>query len=431
MPWNLTGNAGTNPASQFLGTTDNRPLTIRTNGAEAMRVESNGNVGIANNSPAGKLHIGASRPDIFLVGNTIANQDGLRIHYNESPGLRTGVIDVKGLSLRLRGESGGTGDGGTERLFIDLGNGNVGIGTTNPDSRLNVEGSTQLPSNMTPLPAVIHATNSGFGFAVHASIDQGNTFGGLAFEADDVHEGRFGEFHSRYGVRGESQVGFGVGGHSDDGVGVVGSTTNSLAGWFFGPVAIENNHTNAPALRVRGLLNQDVELGGNLFIGLGLPTQSAGTAKIRIGADNANNDIEIGSTNPQIQDISFWNTGSGNLMNTHAKAFYTTSDARLKKNVRPLTDVMEKLEQIRGVSFEWNDTPNSPDHSNECREVGVIAQDVEVAFPELVSSWGDEGYKTVDYGRLSAILIEAVKHLKSENDSLKSRLDALEQRGLS
>jgi hypothetical protein len=92
---------------------------------------------------------------------------------------------------------------------------------------------------------------------------------------------------------------------------------------------------------------------------------------------------------------------------------------------------MEKLEQIRGVSFEWNDTPNSPDHSNECREVGVIAQDVEVAFPELVSSWGDEGYKTVDYGRLSAILIEAVKHLKSENDSLKSRLDALEQRGLS
>lgn len=52
-------------------------------GAEQMRINASGNVGIANPSPAGKLHIGGSRPDILLVGNTVANQDGLRIHYNE------------------------------------------------------------------------------------------------------------------------------------------------------------------------------------------------------------------------------------------------------------------------------------------------------------------------------------------------------------
>jgi hypothetical protein len=57
-------------------------------GSEQMRITAAGNVGIANASPAGRLHIGPSRPDIFLVGNTTANQDGLRIHYNESAELR-------------------------------------------------------------------------------------------------------------------------------------------------------------------------------------------------------------------------------------------------------------------------------------------------------------------------------------------------------
>jgi hypothetical protein len=40
MPWDLTGNSGTNPATDFLGTTDNQPLVIRTNGAEALRIDS-------------------------------------------------------------------------------------------------------------------------------------------------------------------------------------------------------------------------------------------------------------------------------------------------------------------------------------------------------------------------------------------------------
>ena len=108
-------------------------------GTERMRIYALGNVGINTPSPAGNLHIGGSYPDIFLVGNTTANQDGLRVHYNQP--LRTGVIDVKGLSLRLRGESGATGVGATARLFIDLTSGNVGIGTTEPKEKLEVNGN--------------------------------------------------------------------------------------------------------------------------------------------------------------------------------------------------------------------------------------------------------------------------------------------------
>ncbi len=112
----------------------------------------------------------------------------------------------------------------------------------------------------------------------------------------------------------------------------------------------------------------------------------------------------------------------------HASSFPTSSDIRLKKNIKPLTNALEKIMKLRGVSFDWNETYEKLGRSTHHREIGVIAQDVEAVFPELVSKWGDEQYRGVDYGRLTAALIEAVKELKSENDDLRARIDALEKR---
>ena len=56
--WKLTGNAGTNPAVNFLGTNDNRPLIIKTNGVEAMRIDpAAGSTGIGTTGPQVKLHV--------------------------------------------------------------------------------------------------------------------------------------------------------------------------------------------------------------------------------------------------------------------------------------------------------------------------------------------------------------------------------------
>jgi hypothetical protein len=102
------------------------------------------------------------------------------------------------------------------------------------------------------------------------------------------------------------------------------------------------------------------------------------------------------------------------------------SDARLKTNVLPLANVLDKLEQVRGVSFEWNDQYRALGGSSDRREIGVLAQEVEQVFPELVSVGGGD-YKRVDYDRLTAVLIEAVKELRKENDALKKRTEALER----
>jgi len=51
---------------------------------------------------------------------------------------------------------------------------------------------------------------------------------------------------------------------------------------------------------------------------------------------------------------------------------------------------------------------------------------LEKEFPELVTTWGNESYRAVDYGRLTAVLLEAVKELDAENQELKQRVEDLE-----
>jgi hypothetical protein len=110
----------------------------------------------------------------------------------------------------------------------------------------------------------------------------------------------------------------------------------------------------------------------------------------------------------------------------HASSFPTSSDARLKTNVQQLTGVLDKIDKVRGVSFDWNSKYETMGRSTGHREIGVIAQEIENVFPELVSTWGDDDYRAVDYGRMTGILIEAIKELRAENRNLQERIEALE-----
>uniref|UniRef100_A0A6C0KT08 Peptidase S74 domain-containing protein n=1 Tax=viral metagenome TaxID=1070528 RepID=A0A6C0KT08_9ZZZZ len=90
-----------------------------------------------------------------------------------------------------------------------------------------------------------------------------------------------------------------------------------------------------------------------------------------------------------------------------ADSFNCASDARLKKDVVSLENALDKIDSIRGVHYNWIDENQSKD-----RQVGVIAQEIQAVYPELVMQGGN-GYLSVDYPKLTAVLIQSVKELKA------------------
>ncbi|MDY6903114.1 MAG: tail fiber domain-containing protein [Thermodesulfobacteriota bacterium] len=91
-----------------------------------------------------------------------------------------------------------------------------------------------------------------------------------------------------------------------------------------------------------------------------------------------------------------------------------SSDRRLKTSITTCTSALDKVSRLRGVTFEWKDKDKDPSP-----QLGVIAQEVEKVYPEVVKTDSQDGYKSVAYSKLVAPLIEAVKELKAENDDLK------------
>ena len=102
--------------------------------------------------------------------------------------------------------------------------------------------------------------------------------------------------------------------------------------------------------------------------------------------------------------------------NVSAPSFSYSSDRAFKNNIVTISNSLDKIMQLRGVTFNWK-KDNKPN-------VGLIAQEVEKVFPELVS--GEEGNKSVQYGNLVAPLIEAVKAQQEEIETLESRIKILE-----
>jgi hypothetical protein len=99
----------------------------------------------------------------------------------------------------------------------------------------------------------------------------------------------------------------------------------------------------------------------------------------------------------------------------------TNSDSRLKNNISTLEGSLDKISRLRGVRFDSKEAGHVNKGSG--KHIGVIAQELEKEYPELVVGDQNTGYKAVAYDKLTAILIEAVKELKHQNQTQKEQLE--------
>jgi hypothetical protein len=108
-----------------------------------------------------------------------------------------------------------------------------------------------------------------------------------------------------------------------------------------------------------------------------------------------------------------------------ATAFKPPSDSRFKKNVVPLNESLKKILKLQGVSFDWDKASFPKKTFPEGRQVGLIAQETEKIVPQVITT-DKEGYKSLAYDKLTALLIEAVKEQQGTINELKSRVANLE-----
>lgn len=129
--------------------------------------------------------------------------------------------------------------------------------------------------------------------------------------------------------------------------------------------------------------------------------------KIDTTADVQINSLGVGTAAP---------TTAGLIRATNDVVAYYSSDERLKDNITPIENALEKVCKLGGYEFDWNNKQDV----YEGHDIGVIAQEVEAVFPELVTD-RDNGFKAVKYEKLVPTLIEAIKELKAEVEYLKNK----------
>jgi hypothetical protein len=101
---------------------------------------------------------------------------------------------------------------------------------------------------------------------------------------------------------------------------------------------------------------------------------------------------------------------------------YYTSDKRLKNNIITIQNPIDKVKQLKGVEFEWNDKQTT--YPSGSLDSGVIAQDVQKVLPQLVKET-NKGYLGVRHDRLVGLLVESVKEQQEQIDELKKEVQEL------
>ena len=456
--WSLTGNSGTT-SSNFLGTTDSKKLSIRTNNKNRITISSSSDVGIGTTSPASELHLvgamqidrssigGSTTPGMILNGLannivTVLQEDGIeKVRYGYDVSTDDFGITADGVGYR-------------PDFSINRTNGYTGLNNKTPSEQLHVVGKVRIDRDFTtPYFLQLNAT------------DLGNTL--IQFTEGGIQTADMGFDHSTSTLRfsatstgtrpdltilsSNGNVGIGTSApaarlHVDE-TGSISSITGTgamqIGETTSNNVIMDNNEMQARFNGAGTTLylnywsgNVNIAAGGGK-VGIGKTstpditglevwhgTSSGSTYGLRIQNLGANNNNWTLYTQNGSGVLNIYANGSvkGEFDNVSG-AYTALSDQRLKKDIEKIGDVLPGVLQLDVKKYHFLEN-----QAGDRKYVGMLAQDVEKIFPEVVyHNTGDDGadFYTMDYSSFGVIAIKAIQELNTvvaEKDAVISDL---------
>ena len=235
------------------------------------------------------------------------------------------------------------------------------------------------------------------------------------------------------GASPDGPVLFGYGGGA---LGTDGTGQNLALCWnSSGKVGIGTASPNAP---LQVLANRSVSASGDGVVNIGWPAFVSGEFnfppmyltfdgyQIQAQADGSPSNlvlnqyggsVVIGSGSSSTYKLAVYGS-------SYSSGGWSGSDARWKKNVQPVTQALQKITRLQGVTYDWRRDEFPDKNFDEGTQLGFVAQDVEEVVPEAVRT-DTTGYKAIAYEKLTAVLTEGVKEQQAEIKAQAAEIDSL------
>ncbi len=422
--WQITANDSSNGGANKFSIDDidggRTPFTIEASApTHSLYVEADGDIGLGNSNPVVELHItDGDSPTMRLEqnGSSGFTQQTWDVAGNETNFFVRDVTNSSTLPFKIT-------PGAPDNLLYLKGGShdNIGIRTTSPNSgavmHFNTTNSILLPLGTdAQRPAPVAGMLRGNSTSNIVEYYNGSSWldltasggGGSTFLADD------GSVSSpSYSFTNDSNTGFYR--PTADQVNFSANGQRALVITANG-VQANGGSASVPSWSYIGDTNTGIyhPSMGNVAITTG------GTERLRV---NSSGNVGIGCTNPS-SALHVNGTISTTAVSV-ATSVACSSDRRFKKNISPLQNSLEKVLNLQGVNYDWKIDEFPDKHFNEGQQLGFIAQEIEEVLP-LVVQTDKEGYKSVDYSRLTPVLVEAIKEQQTIIDAQQAEINSLQ-----
>lgn len=357
---------------------------------------ASGNVGLNTNAPTSKLVVrSADNTNTTNIFETLANNEtiGIALGYDA---IRMGGSAVNSnLSVSAKGT-------GNLLLQADA-SGNAGIGITTPAYKLDVNGNARLGSSTAGGIRVY--TGGALSGIILPAVANGNIR--ITDDSTAATRGITIANGGALGVRTGSPI-------SDVHIKQISNSQYS------GGITLERADTTNQGAVFIGADNKLYFMSGAGYLTVATNSRLDVKGDARIDYKLAVNGYEPGACQANFGLCVGGSSGG-------QSAWTNTSDIRLKKNIQPISNALDKIMSLKGVYFDFIETDQGVYKTlPKGRQLGYIAQEVEKILPEVVVTGGD-GMKMMSYANITALLSEGIKQQQHELESQRKIIDKQEE----